>query len=316
MTKEHSVWVEKYRPHKLDDICGQEHVTSSLKGYLHSKDMPHLLFYGAAGTGKTSTILAFAKQFYEIHNSHYKQHILELNASDERGIQVVRDKIKLFARQQIHGVPYKLIVLDEFDAMTNDAQAALRRIMEDYVSVTRFCLICNYVGKIIDPIKSRCAQFQFKGLEYSQIQAKLRNICNREDFELSDDRITKIVQYSEGDMRKCVYTLQTLKSIKSTEVEDVLGIVPDDSILEILKVLKSESFQTVFETVNDLMMEGYSASNILNQLYDFVVMDMEISEEKKAKLAMIFGEFDTNMLRGNGKIQLCGALAKTHIVLQ
>ncbi len=310
------VWVEKYRPKTLDDICGQEHVVSTLKGYLKSDSLPHLLFFGAAGTGKTSTIIAYVKEFYAQYNKNYKNHVLELNASDERGIAVVRDKIKLFARQQVMDIPYKVIILDEFDAMTMDAQAALRRIMEDYVSVTRFCLICNYAGKIIDPIKSRCAQFQFRGLDMDSITSKLKAIANDEGLQIKEKDIFKIINFCDGDMRRCVYALQTLYQLNSDNVEDILGIVPDEIILELWRITKFEKFLKVVECVEEIIMEGYSATNILNQLFDMMVVDVEINEIKKSKLSMVFGESSQKMSVGNGKLQLLGALAKCNDIMQ
>eukprot|EP00835_Amoeboradix_gromovi_P001572 NODE_74_length_23402_cov_1.166974.p5 type:complete len:321 gc:universal NODE_74_length_23402_cov_1.166974:20736-19774(-) len=310
------VWVEKYRPHTLEDICGQDHVVSSLKGYLKTNSMPHLLFYGAAGTGKTSTILAYVKQFYSQYSKSYKDYVLELNASDERGIQVVREKVKLFARQTCKDVPYKVIILDEFDAMTMDAQAALRRIMEDYVSVTRFCLICNYAGKIIDPIKSRCAQFQFKGLDEEDIRSKLEQICNDEGLKIGKKDVLKIVNFCEGDMRRCVYALQTLHQLNTTNVEDILGIVPTDWVEELWSLLKSNDFVKVMGCVDDIIMEGYGASNVLNQLFDMLTIDMDMLEDKKSSLAMVFGEYSEKITVGNGKIQLLGALSKCHSILK
>ena len=315
-SKVSEVWVEKYRPHTLDQICGQDHVVSSLKGYLKTDNLPHLLFYGAAGTGKTSAILAYVKEFYGQYNKNYKNHVLELNASDERGIAVVREKIKTFARQQVMDIPYKVIILDEFDAMTMDAQAALRRIMEDYVKVTRFCLICNYAGKIIDPIKSRCAQFQFKGLDARDIQVKLKTICKDEGLKIPDSDISKIVEFCEGDMRRCVYALQTLHQLKNNNVEDILGIVPQDLILELWSILKSNNFVTVMECVDDIIMEGYSSTNVLNQLFDMLTIDMDVLEAKKASLAIALGEYSAKMSTGNGKIQLLGALSKCHTIMK
>ena len=316
LASQSQVWVEKYRPKNLDDICGQDHVVSSLKGYLTTDSLPHLLFYGAAGTGKTSTILAYVKQFYSQYDKNYRDYVLELNASDERGIAVVREKIKLFARQSVMNVPYKVIILDEFDAMTMDAQAALRRIMEDYVSVTRFCLICNYAGKIIDPIKSRCAQFQFKGLDEKDVCNKLKLICEEEGLTVPSKSISKIVDFCEGDMRRCVYALQTLHQLNTSNIEDILGIVPDDLIKELWSILKANDFVKVMACVEDMVIEGYSTTNILNQLFDMLTIDMDIIEEKKAELAIVFGEFSPRMATGNGKIQLLGSLAKMSSILK
>ncbi|KAA0183422.1 Replication factor C [Fasciolopsis buskii] len=187
-------WVEKYRPKTIDEVAYQTEVVSVLRKCTEGADLPNLLFYGPPGTGKTSLILAMARQLF---GPLYKERVLELNASDERGIEVIRQKVKSFAHVVVSGgntgtngarppPPYKLIVLDEADSMTAPAQAALRRIMETETRTTRFCLTCNYVTRIIDPITSRCAKFRFRPLDNAIARARLRHIADSEALSISD----------------------------------------------------------------------------------------------------------------------------------
>ncbi|OMJ25780.1 Replication factor C subunit 4, partial [Smittium culicis] len=207
-------WVEKYRPKQISDIVSQNEVINVLKSSVNSKGLPHLLFHGPPGTGKTSTILAFARELFGPELA--KSRVLELNASDERGIQVVRNKIKSFAQTvvsvPVSGYPcppFKIIILDEADSMTADAQAALRRIMEAHSKITRFCLICNYVSRIIEPLASRCAKFRFKSLDSELSIARLSAISESESVNISKKGIEALVSASNGDLRRAVMTLQS-----------------------------------------------------------------------------------------------------------
>merc|ERR1719470_178234 len=201
-------WVEKYRPRTIEDVAHQEEVVSVLRNTVKGNEFPNLLFYGPPGTGKTSTILAVARQLFG--PELYKSRVLELNASDERGIQVIREKVKSFANLAVSGKrsdgtpcpPYKIVVLDEADSMTTHAQAALRRTKEKQTKTTRFCLICNYVSRIIEPITSRCAKFRFKPLSVDSIKERLQLITSAENVDISEDGMDAIVLTSEGDLRK------------------------------------------------------------------------------------------------------------------
>ena len=187
-------WIEKFRPKKLDDIISQEEVTSSLKNVIKTKNIPHLLFFGPSGCGKTSTILALAKDLFG--KDYWEDRVIELNASDERGIKIVREKIKTYAKNSVNLnkdiPPWKIIILDEADNMTSDSQFALRKIMEDYCKVTRFCIICNYHHKIINPIISRCSLFRFRPIPKDLIEQKLLDICKKEDLILTTNNITPL----------------------------------------------------------------------------------------------------------------------------
>ncbi|EWM27282.1 dna replication factor c subunit [Nannochloropsis gaditana] len=201
-------WVEKYRPQGVDDISYQDEVVKTLKNAIQTGTLPHLLFYGPPGTGKTSTILAVARSLF---GPEYRSRILELNASDERGIKVVREKVKQFAQFTVTGLektagypcpPFKIIILDEADTMTTEAQAALRRTMETYSKITRFCLVCNYVTRIIEPLASRCAKFRFRPLSREVMEARLRAIGAAEGASVTQEMMDAILTVADG----CVLT--------------------------------------------------------------------------------------------------------------
>ncbi|KAG8992229.1 hypothetical protein FRB94_014653 [Tulasnella sp. JGI-2019a] len=237
-------WVEKYRPKTIEDVSSQEHTVNVLRKTLTSTNLPHMLFYGPPGTGKTSTILALARQLFGPEN--FRNRVLELNASDERGISIVREKIKNFARQtpratgpdsQYPCPPYKIIILDEADSMTQDAQGALRRIMETYARITRFCLVCNYVTRIIEPLASRCSKFRFKPLDVSSTRARIEYIATEEKIVVNPEVITTLIGVSEGDLRRAITYLQSAYRLSSSttpptpitsiDIQEIAGVVPD-----------------------------------------------------------------------------------------
>ena len=205
------IWTEKYRPQKLSEVVGQKDIVERLTSYVRSGNLPHLMFAGPAGTGKTTSALAMAKEMY---GESWRDNFIELNASDERGIDVVRGKIKEFARTApLGGAAFKIIFLDEADALTSDAQAALRRTMERYSRNCRFVLSCNYSSKIIEPIQSRCAIFRFRPLKAEDIKLYLRRSPRRRACKIDDDALDAIVHVGEGDMRKSINSLQVAATI-------------------------------------------------------------------------------------------------------
>ena len=207
------IWTEKYRPKTLDDVVGQKHVTPRLKSYVASRNMPHLLLTGPAGTGKTTCSLALAKEMF---GGEWKVNFIELNASDERGIDVVRGKIKEFARTApLGGAEFKIIFMDEADALTSDAQAALRRTMEKFSKICRFILSCNYSSKIIDPIQSRCAVFRFQPVSKDDVRDFLMKIITAENVDIDDEAIEGLVHVARGDMRRAVNSLQVAASLNN-----------------------------------------------------------------------------------------------------
>lgn len=261
-----------------------------------------MLFYGPPGTGKTSTILALAKELYG--PEMIKSRVLELNASDERGISIVRQKVKDFARMQLTNPPpyykdkypcppFKIIILDEADSMTQDAQSALRRTMETYSKITRFCLICNYVTRIIDPLASRCSKFRFKSLDQGNAKRRLESIAEAEGVTLEDGAVDALITCSEGDLRKAITFLQSaarLVGAKPLEkdgegdesmdvdkrpvtvkiVEDIAGVIPGSTINDLVKAMRpstsAEAYRSISKVVEDLVADGWSAGQVVNQV--------------------------------------------------
>lgn len=288
-------WVEKYRPRSITDVAHQDEVVAVLKKSLDGGDLPNLLFYGPPGTGKTSTILAAARDLF---GPIYRDRILELNASDERGIQVVRDKVKNFAMMTAGGKrpdgvpcpPYKIIILDEADSMTKDAQSALRRTMEKTSKSTKFCLICNYVSRIIEPITSRCAKFRFKPLAREILVTRLELIMEKEDVSVSEEGKEAIVETSEGDLRKAITSLQSCARLKGgqevekQDVYEITGVIPDSFIEGLLEVAQLNSYDRLQSAVDDLICEGFSGHQLISQLHDHVVTNACLTDSQKSAI--------------------------------
>ena len=217
------IWTEKYRPSVFSEIVGQDDIIKRVSALTNSLNIPHLLFAGPAGIGKSTLALVIVKQLF---GDKWKDNYLELNASDERGINVVREKVKSFARtKSIGNVTFKVIFLDEADALTPEAQQALRRTMENYSSTCRFILSCNYSSKIIDPIQSRCALFRFKLLEKRHVEIYLKRIAEKENLALSPAAIEIIYEGSEGDCRRATNILQSTASISPDITPELVSTI-------------------------------------------------------------------------------------------
>jgi replication factor C subunit 2/4 len=331
------------RPKTLSDVTAQDHTITVLQRTLQASNLPHMLFYGPPGTGKTSTILALAKELYGPELIHSR--VLELNASDERGISIVREKVKDFARQQLSnppsgpaGVeyrkrypvpPFKIIILDEADSMTQDAQSALRRTMETYSKITRFCLVCNYVTRIIDPLASRCSKFRFKSLDKSNAGQRLEEIAKLEGVPLGEGAVDALVRCSDGDLRKAITFLQSAarlvgamssgKGLKGENadamdldgpanvvaketIEEIAGTIPEATINRLLDTIQPRKNGAVYastaDAVQDIVADGWSATQVLMQLYDKILYDERITDLRKGKIAMVFSETDKRLVDG------------------
>ena len=266
-----------------------------MKKTLEGSDLPNLLFYGPPGTGKTSTILAAARDLF---GPIYRDRILELNASDERGISVVRDKVKGFAQLTAGGKrpdgvacpPYKIIILDEADSMTKDAQSALRRTMEKSGRSTKFCLICNYVSRIIEPITSRCAKFRFKPLAEAILVTRIELIMKQEEVAVSQEGKAAIVLTSEGDLRKAITTLQSSARLKGDvevgqeDVYEIAGVIPERFIEGLLEVCQLNSYDRLQEQVDTIMFEGFSGHQLISQLHDSMVANDCLNDQQKSQI--------------------------------
>lgn len=300
-------WVEKYRPKKVDDVVQQDEVVSTLRKSIETGNLPHLLFYGTPGTGKTSTILAIANQLY---GPNTKGRVLELNASDERGIDVIRTKVKTFSSLVVPKSsgeypcpPYKIVILDEADNMTEDAQNALRRTIENYSSVTRFCLICNYVSRIIEPLASRCAKFRFRPLSVDGLQSRLVHVRDLEGVKCEQDVIDALIEVSNGDMRRAITYLQSIHRLYGNEITVdsvymVSGNVPKKEIQDVLDVCKFNSFPQVQAFVNKLSLDGYSASQFFEQLHSQVIMQDGLSNKQKSVIVEAIANSDRCLIDG------------------
>lgn len=309
------MWAEKYRPQNLDDMVNQTEIVSRLKGFVEERNLPHLLFVGPAGVGKTTSILALARDLY---GASYSGSILELNASDERGIDVIREKVKFFARTAAisSAVPFKILIMDEADSLTSAAQHALRRTMERYTRTCRFCLIGNYSENIIEPIQSRCSIFRFSPLSEDDIKTWIQTIASKEEINLMEEGLDAVYQASRGDMRKAINILQAAAATKDRVVDDivvfsVLGRVSPKRVREMIRLGLKGEFIEAREVLRSLLIdEGLAAEDILKMAYS-EVLRLGIPERWKVQLSDTVGEIDYRLTQGSRpEIQLSALLAK------
>ncbi len=306
------VWVEKYRPKTLDEIVGQTGVVERLKSYVETMNMPHLMFAGPAGTGKTTSALALTKEMF---GENWKLNFHELNASDERGIDVVRNKIKDFARTApIADTPFKVIFLDEADSLTSDAQAALRRTMEKYTNTCRFILSCNYSSKLIDPIQSRCAVFRFKSLNGDDVKKYLRRIAVSEKLGVTEDGMDALLYVASGDLRRATNIMQVSASLGTKIDAEAVYKTSSTGRPEELKNMMITALKGEFIEARNLLDKllinyGLSGHDIINQVHRNV-FDLDVDEHIKIKVIEKIGETEFRLIEGsNSRIQIEALLA-------
>ncbi|KAK9800220.1 hypothetical protein WJX73_010887 [Symbiochloris irregularis] len=322
-------WVDKYRPKSVSDVAHQEEVVQTLEKALEgSANLPHLLFYGPPGTGKTSAALAIARQLFG--PELVKTRVMELNASDERGIGVVRNKIKGFAAGAVGSSvagypcpPFKLIILDEADSMTSDAQNALRRTMEAHSKVTRFVFICNYVSRIIEPLASRCAKFRFKPLHGNIMTDRINHICTEEGVTMGSGSMETLSKVSGGDLRRAITTLQSAVRLQGPDVApatllDVAGAVPDAVTSAVLSACRSNSFAAIQTAIADAIAEGWPAQAMLLEIQAALLSndDDGVSESARAGVLLALAAADKALVDGaDEQLQLLNVASATQKAL-
>jgi len=307
-----SIWTEKYRPTKFSELVGQDNSVKRVEALTNSLNIPHMLFAGPAGTGKSTLALVVVKELYK---ENWKENYLELNASDERGINVVREKVKNFARTKSLGnIPFKIIFLDEADALTPEAQQALRRTMENYSTTCRFLLSCNYSSKIIDPIQSRCAIFKFKLLEKKDIEKVIQKIGEKENLIIKPDAMEILYEGCEGDCRRCINILQSTASISPVISADLVVTMISNTKPKDIKVVLdyalSGDFQKAKEKLLDVMLkESISGQDVIKSIQK-EIWNLPIEPTIKVKLTEKTGEIEFRITEGSDPfIQLQSLLA-------
>jgi len=306
------IWTEKYRPVKFEEVVGQQEIIKRTRSLVQALNIPHLLFAGPSGIGKSTLALIIVKELFK---ERWRDNYLELNASDERGIDVVRQKVKDFARTKALGnVPFKVIFLDEADALTREAQQALRRTMENYTNTCRFILSCNYSSKIIDPIQSRCVVFRFKILEKKDISAVIQKIAEKEDLKVTSEAIEALYEISEGDCRRAINLLQATSSISLNINDEMINIISANTKPADVKIVLDYALTGDFVKAKDklldvMLKESISGTDIVKAMQK-EIWNLDIPAETKVKLTEKTGEIEFRIVEGSDEfVQLESLLA-------
>lgn len=293
------VWVDKYRPESLDEIVGHDTVVVRMQSFVDDPEMPNLMFAGRQGIGKTAIVQAFAKEKY---GSNWSQRLLELNASDERGIDTVRNQIKDFARTGSGQYDFKLIFLDEADQLTRDAQPALRRTMEDYSDTTRFILSCNYPGQIIDPIQSRCGIYRLTPLTDEQVTEVLERVIDGEDLDVDDGAVDEIARVSRGDARSAIHTLHATvldDELTAEDAHQMLGVVDYDRIDAIVdQAIEGDFDEAMSELDEKVLKQGPTIDSVIETFVQVIKRKDALPPDAKVKALDALGEADERLRAG------------------
>ncbi|MAE50052.1 replication factor C small subunit [Candidatus Pacearchaeota archaeon] len=306
------IWTEKYRPLLFDQLLGQQEIVKRVRSLVQAMNIPHLLLAGPAGVGKSTLALIIVK---ELFGDQWRENYLELNASDERGIDVVRQKVKDFARTKaIANIPFKVIFLDEADALTKEAQQALRRTMENYANTCRFVMSCNYSSRIIDPIQSRCVIFRFKLLEKKDVAVVIRRIAEAEKLTISEEAITQLYEASEGDCRRAVNLLQATASVSPDITPDMINMISAKAQPKDMRVVLDYALAGDFTNSRDklldvMLTESISGEDVIKAIQK-EIWNLQIEPEIKVRLTEKTGETEFRMTEGSDEfVQLQALLA-------
>lgn len=313
------IWVDKYRPKTFDQIIGQTYFVKRIKAFIESKNLPHLLFSGAPGTGKTTTALVVARELFG--ENGMKGNYLELNASDDRGIDVIRNQIKEFAKlKSLTNIPYKIICLDEADSLTKDAQQALRRTMEKYSASCRFILACNEISKIMDPIQSRCVIFKFKPLKEEALDKLIDRIAEGEELNVNKEAKEVLTLSCKGDVRKLTNILQATSAMEKTItvelIEEILDSVNPKEVLKMVDAAKAGDFFKARDYLIALKsIKGFSGLEILKEVYRIIIADESLEPKIKIKIVDRIATVEFRIVEGSDEeLQIEALLAMLSLV--